>query len=104
MTPDGFDLYIIQMAITGAFKVGRSKDVERRLGELQVGCPHRLRVLLVADGLGHLERSVHRTLSQHQTRYGGGEWFHEDGFGQLPDHIYNLLSAEVLEDSDWWKV
>jgi hypothetical protein len=101
--PDGHDLYIIQMDKTGAFKVGRSKHIDQRLTELQVGCPHRLRVILRGEGLGHLERSVHQTLSSYQTRYGDGEWFHEEGLGSLPTHIYDLIPVEVLEDPDWWK-
>jgi len=99
----GTGLYIIQMGVTGDFKVGRSEDVERRLSELQTGSPHKLKVLLFAPGLGHLERSVHRTLRKYRCRYGKGEWFRESGFGQIPDQLYNLFSAEVLEAADWWK-
>jgi hypothetical protein len=97
------DLYLIQMAITGAFKVGRSNDTKRRLGELQTGCPHPLRILLVAEGLGYLEKSVHRALAPYQTRYGKGEWFREEGMGCIPDRIWSLVPADILEDPDWWK-
>jgi hypothetical protein len=91
------------MAVTGDFKVGRSNDVNRRLGELQTACPHKLRVILEAPGLGHLERRVHQSLREYRCRYGKGEWFRETGFGQIPDKFYNMFSAEALEDGDWWK-
>ena len=99
----GTDLYIIQMDQTGDFKVGRSDDVNRRLGELQTACPHKLRVILEAPGLGHLERTIHRTLKEYRCRYGKGEWFRETGFGQIPDNIYNMLSVDILEEGDWWR-
>jgi len=102
--PDGADLYVIQMSHTGAFKVGRSKHIDKRLRQLQVGCPHRLRIILRGEGLGYLEKSVHQTLSIFQTRYGDGEWFREEGLGALPIRIYDLIPMEILEDPDWWKV
>jgi len=99
----GTHLYVIQMAVTGDFKVGRSADVTRRLGELQTACPQRLRVLLVAQDKGDEERRVHRALERFSVRYGGAEWFQEAGFGAIPDDIYELFSEAVLDDSDWWR-
>lgn len=97
------DLYIIQMGCTGAFKVGRSNDVPRRLRELQTGCPYPLKVLLVAKGLAHLEKGIHRTLVSYRTRYGKGEWFREEGMGSIPVQIWDMVPLEILEDPDWWK-
>ena len=99
----GQDLYIIQMAQTGDFKVGRTSDIQRRISELQTGCPHRLRVLLHAPGLGHQERRVHAALYGYGSRNGYGEWFLEEGMGSLPLDIFELFSVKVLEDCDWWK-
>ena len=99
----GTHLYVIQMAVTGDFKVGRSADVQRRLGELQAACPQRLRILLVARDKGEEERRVHRALDSFSVRYGGTEWFREEGFGAIPDDIYGLFSEAVLDDSDWWR-
>jgi hypothetical protein len=96
-------LYIIQMSVTGAFKVGRSSDVKRRLRQLQTGCPYVLRIILAAEGLGHREKGVHRALVSFRTRYGKGEWFREDGIGSIPIDIWNLVPMEILEDPDWWK-
>jgi hypothetical protein len=99
----GTHLYIIQMAVTGDFKVGRSDDVPRRLSELQTGCPHRLKVLLEAPGLGHREAAVHQALRRYRCRHGKGEWFYESGMGSIPDDIWELVPADVREDPDWWK-
>lgn len=99
----GTNLYIIQMAVTGDFKVGRSKDASKRLSQLQVGCPHRLKLLLEAKGLGHMERRVHQALMPFRTRYGSGEWFREEGMGSIPIDIWQLVPVAVLEDPDWWR-
>lgn len=99
----GADLYVFQMAVTGDFKVGRTSDVNRRFGEIQTGCPHKLRVLLHAPGLGHLERMVHASLRLYRCRMMNGEWFREEGIGSIPDHIWEMVSPEILEDPDWWK-
>jgi hypothetical protein len=99
----GEHLYVIQMAVTGAFKVGRTSNVDRRLRELQTGAPHRLRLLLLARDQGHRERAIHERLSRYRCRIGSGEWFHEDGIGELPDNIYECIPVETLEDVDWWQ-
>jgi len=97
------DLYVIQMDVTGDIKVGRSKHVETRLKELQTGAPHKLKVLLVAPGLGHLERSVHHALRAHRCRGQRGEWFSEEALGSLPVQIYNFIPVATLDDPDWWR-
>ena len=96
-------LYIIQMAVTGDFKVGRSRNVGRRLRQLQTGCPYKLRILLAAPEKGHLEREVHRHMRAHKTRHARTEWFREESLGDLPLAIYELIPESVLEDGDWWK-
>jgi hypothetical protein len=100
---NGQHLYVIQMSKTGAIKVGRSGDPERRLRQLQTGCPYRLRLILVALDQGHLERSVHHAMRPYQTRYGDGEWFHERGMGYIPEGIWEQALPWVLENPDWWK-
>jgi hypothetical protein len=98
----GKDLYIFQMAVTGDFKVGRTSNVQRRLGEVQTGSPHELRILLHAPGLGHMERDLHHALQSYRCRRRKGEWFREEGLGSIPTAIYNLIPMDVLEDPDWW--
>lgn len=99
----GRDLYIMQMAVTGDVKIGRSSDIDRRMGEIQTGCPHMVRVILRGPELGHQEQDLHKRLRRYKTKRRGGEWFTEDCLGELPDRIYNLFTVEVLEDPDWWK-
>lgn len=97
------DLYIIQMAVTGDIKVGRSSDPPRRLRQLQTGAPHKLKLLLVAPGQGGREREVHRALSRYRNRGQKGEWFSEESIGSIPDDLFELFPEAVLEDPDWWK-
>lgn len=99
----GRDLYIMQTAVTGDVKIGRSSDIDRRLAEIQTGCPHKVRVILRGEGLGHIEKDLHKRMRKFKTKRKGGEWFREECLGDLPDLVYELFSAEVLEDPDWWK-
>lgn len=93
------DLYILQMAVTGQIKVGRSNDVARRLLQLQTGCPHRLHIILHAQGQGYREKAIHRLMGYRQIR-SGGEWFTEEGLSELPPDLYGLLD---LTQQDWWR-
>ena len=101
----GASLYIMQMGGTGAFKIGRSGDPKRRRVELQTGCPHSIRIILVVEDQGWKEKSIHRQMKRHKTRSYSGEWFHEAGWGDLPDWLVELISVEILDmvNSDWWK-
>jgi len=101
----GTHLYIAQMDKTGAFKVGRSKDPRARLKQLQTGCPHTIRLVLTAKNQGHLEKQVHQQMQQYRTRMYTGEWFHESGWGDLPDWLYEQIPEHVLEwvNTDWWR-
>jgi hypothetical protein len=97
----GEHLYIAQSHTTGAFKVGRSSNPERRLRDLQVGSPFELRLILVVEGQGWRERKVHAAL--HGYRSQGtykGEWFIEPGLSMLPDDLYDMLDLEMVT---WWE-
>jgi len=96
----GAHLYLIQSHTTGAFKIGRSSDVDRRLIELQVGSPFKLRIILVLRTQGTREKQLHRQLEKFlsQGTY-KGEWFIEPALASLPDDIYDMLD---LEDGNWW--
>jgi hypothetical protein len=97
------DLYVIQMAVTGDLKIGRSKNVGNRLKQLQTGAPHRLKIILVAKGQGHRERKLHQALRTYRNRGQRGEWFSEEAFGSIPVDLYDMIPVEVLDDPDWWK-
>ena len=98
MIQRGTDLYIIQMAVTGDIKVGRSKDPSRRLKQLQTGCPHPLKVILHIPNEGHREGEIHRLMRYRSTRT-QGEWFEEGALAELPLEMYDLLD---LDNQDWW--
>jgi len=85
----GEDLYIIQMAVTGDVKVGRSSDVDRRIRELQTGCPHRLRLILHLPGEGGAERSIHDSFRRYRTK---------KGFPSFPDTIPPDRYQEMLKN------
>lgn len=93
----GAHLYIIQSHTTGAFKIGRSSDPERRLQEIQVGSPFRCRLILVLPNQGHLEKTLHQQLKNFWSQ---GEWFLEPGLASLPDAIYELLDLDTV--NTWW--
>jgi hypothetical protein len=95
---NGSDLYIIQMAVTGDIKVGRSKDPSQRLKQLQTGCPHPLKIILHVPGKGHLERQIHKKMRYRSTRT-QSEWFEEGALAELPIPLYELID---LDDQDWW--
>jgi hypothetical protein len=101
----GQHLYVMQMGRTGAIKVGRSSNVDRRLTEIQTGCPYQVKVIIVAEDQGHREAAVHRNLKVFRLRGHKGEWFSEMALGSLPDDIYDLMSVEMVEmvNGDWWK-
>lgn len=95
-------MYIIQSHTTGAFKVGRSSDPERRLRELQTGSPYKLKLILVLRDEGHREKALHDRLSGYRSQgtY-QGEWFVEPGLVSLPDDVYEQLDLEVV--NSWWE-
>jgi len=98
----GEHLYLIQSFCTGAFKVGRSSNPERRLRDLQVGSPFKLKIILVVKNQGTREKRVHDAL--HAFRSQGeyeGEWFIEPGLGSLPDDLYAMLDLEDV--NTWWE-
>ena len=93
-------LYIIQSDKTGAIKIGRSKNPENRLKQLQTGSPYKLKLLLVVEGRGDLEKRLHQKLDKWKQRR-NGEWFEFDCTGSLPDWISELIDWDVA--NVWWE-
>ena len=94
-------LYIIQSHTTGAFKVGRSSTPQKRLWNLQVGSPFKLKLILVVQNQGPRERKVHAALKGFKSQGPHkGEWFIEPGLASLPDDLYEQLDLEVVDS--WW--
>lgn len=88
-------LYLIQSDVTGAVKIGRSKDPIERLATLQTGAAYRLVMLASFEGQGCLEKSLHRDLSQYRL---SGEWFKHQCLPELPAWMYEKLPF----DDRWW--
>lgn len=97
----GQHLYFMQMDRTGAVKIGRSGNVERRRSEVQTGCPYKVRILLVLLDKGRIERSLHRRLARFRTAGFDGEWFHLEGMPSLPDWIYEQMDIDLIDS--WWR-
>jgi hypothetical protein len=93
-------LYVIQSNVSGAVKIGRSSDPEKRLQTLQTGSPYKLRLILVVEGLGYAEKSFHERLKKYSVRQGLGEWFRYEALPELPTHIYEQLELDVVDT--WW--
>lgn len=69
-------IYAIEAIGSGRVKIGWTRTtVERRLRDLQTGCPFPLRVLATTTGLQRDEWKIHRQLRPHLA-VAGTEWFH----------------------------
>ena len=64
-------VYFIQSA-DGHVKIGWAKSPSSRLREIQVGSPHRLRLVAVMRGGRQVEAALHSMLAEFRTL---GEWF-----------------------------
>ena len=92
-------LYIIQSDITGAIKIGRSKDVQKRLKQLQTGNPYKLKLILELKHQGYIEKQLHRLLKEKKCKC-KGEWFDFMATGYLPDEITEMLDLDLI--NSWW--
>ena len=70
-------LYIIQSDVSGAIKIGISKNPKNRMRQLQTGSPYKLKLLTIVNGRGDLERSLHESLNSYKKAC-KGEWFDFD--------------------------
>ncbi len=73
-------------------KIGSTTDVLRRVGELQTGCPVRLRVFAAWVCKRSGEKVFHRVFARHRL---DGEWFRGDR------EILNL-ARQLDEHLGWW--
>lgn len=78
---DGY-VYIIEAIGLAAVKIGVAFDIRRRLGQLQVGCPADLRILLRQKGGKARELELHREFEDLNIR---GDWFRLKG--ALADYV-----------------
>lgn len=74
-------IYVLHAVTTNLVKIGYTAEDNplRRLGTLQTGCPHRLRVLTYVPGAPRsLERDLHLQFRQKRNVLAGREWFDLD--------------------------
>lgn len=94
----GFSLYVLR---AGEFyKVGLSKNIERRIKDLQTGCPLPIelvelyQVRLRGDERAYrLESLVHKSLKEYQTI---GEWFVDVSLPQINHAIRHVCYKMVM--------
>lgn len=66
-------------------KIGFATDLKQRLKELQIGCPHDLKIVAVIEGAApSMERIVHAAFEESRVR---GEWF------KLDERLESLIAA-----------
>lgn len=82
--------YIVQGRLTGKFKVGKAKDVVKRVKDMQVGSPDTLDVVAILDG-SRWEKVLHGKLEPHHSH---GEWF------EWNDESSEIVSATIKEAKD----
>jgi hypothetical protein len=92
-------LYIIQSDVTGAIKVGRANDPEKRIKALQTGASYELKIIRILEGMGDSEFKIHALLKKHKLHL-KGEWFHWDSLRYLPDEI---ILGFNWETEYWWR-
>lgn len=67
-------IYAIRAVGTKYIKVGKAKDVAKRLVTLETGCPYELSVEAIADWPDGAETMIHKLLAEHNVK---NEWFVE---------------------------
>jgi len=80
-------------------KIGHSRDVGKRVNQLQVGFPYDLLVFAIFDGGRAIEARMHEAFQEHRLR---GEWFKVEGsletwlsrFEPLPYDSYYIRKLE----------
>tara|TARA_Y100000310_G_C20334261_1_gene646713 strand:+ start:381 stop:680 length:300 start_codon:yes stop_codon:yes gene_type:complete len=90
-------LYFIQSDVTGMIKIGRSKDPQKRLKQLQTGNPNKLKLIASFEKEGWKEKALHEELSRYRLE---GEWFDHACIGSIPDYLYEKIKWGSLDD--WW--
>jgi len=66
-------LYFVESGKGGPIKIGRARNVQQRIDDLQTGNPSRLRLLGTMVGCFAKEQRVHRMFASAHIH---GEWFH----------------------------
>ncbi len=90
------DLYFIQMIEEPYhFKIGRAKDPNKRLKQLQTGSAIKLKLVHIFEGLGNKEKMLHEELKPWRLE---GEWFvcNRYSVGAIPTEFYEKINPDDL--------
>lgn len=85
-SPGRWRTYIVEAVGQGIVKIGKSRDIEKRVSALQTSNPHRLRLLKVFDA--DIESELHERFAVFRR---AGEWF------SFADPIKALLSERTTD-------
>lgn len=76
----------------GFIKIGVANDVSKRLSQIQVSCPEKLKVILVIEGSFELEAQLHHQFLKFAHN---GEWFRAER------EIYDFVLGQAHNDLSW---
>lgn len=71
-------IYLINLESTSLYKIGRTKDIKKRMKQLQTGASFPLILIhefSTGDEESKLEKTIHRAFAHYKTQ---GEWFDFD--------------------------
>lgn len=69
------NLYLIMTLNESYCKIGRSSNPKKRFRQIATSCPERVYLNFDLEGLGHLEKDLHKLFSNLRLN---GEWFKYD--------------------------
>ena len=90
-------IYVVWAKGTDLVKVGFTTEhkAAKRIRELQVGCPHELEALVIAEGTEADEATFHEMLKSEHVR---GEWFK---WGPKAKQVVDILKALPATEPTW---
>ncbi len=91
-------VYFVEALGLDMVKIGAARDVDRRLRQLQVGCPVELKLLAQTSGGEIAEVALHRRFEKSHVR---GDWFRKDNeiSAFLNSELYAKLSVDDFKSS-----
>ena len=91
------NVYLIRMADTTFYKIGFTREIHKRLADLQHANPMPLRVIAMMAGGRKLEGRLHRRFQDQRVR---GEWF--DLTEEMVEEIRSIMSGSMDVGSRRW--
>ena len=94
-------LYILQNGNTNEYKIGITKNLNKRFAQLQTGCPNELKIIKIyvhhkRDVIEKYERIMHRYFTECGCRIRpNGEWFN-----LTKSDIYNICKPQTIAEQN----